>query len=41
MFAALPTSAYLYDAAKNSLTLVAATDVRQVLFAQTIGYPIR
>ena len=30
MFAALPTGAFLYDAAKNALTLVAATDVRRV-----------
>jgi nitroreductase len=30
VFAALPTGAFLYDAAKNALTLVAATDVRRV-----------
>jgi nitroreductase len=30
VFAALPTGAYLYDAARNVLTLVAATDVRRV-----------
>jgi len=30
VFAALPTGAFLCDAAKNALTLVAATDVRQV-----------
>ena len=30
VFAALPTGAYLYDAAKNALALVAATDVRRV-----------
>lgn len=30
VFAALPNGAYLYDAAKNALTLVAATDVRRV-----------
>ena len=29
VFAALPTGAYLYDAAKSILTLVAATDVRR------------
>ena len=30
VFVALPTGAYLYDAATNTLTLVAATDVRRV-----------
>jgi len=30
VFAALPTGAYLYDATKNALTLVVATDVRRV-----------
>jgi nitroreductase len=30
VFAALPTGAFLYDAVKNALTLVAATDVRRV-----------
>jgi hypothetical protein len=30
VFAALPTGAFLYDAAKNALTLVAPTDVRRV-----------
>ncbi len=30
VFAALPTGAYLYDAARNALTLVAAADVRRV-----------
>ena len=30
VFAALPTGAYLYDAARKALTLVAATDVRRV-----------
>lgn len=30
VFVALPTGAYLYDASKNVLTLVAATDVRRV-----------
>jgi nitroreductase len=30
VFAALPSGAYLYDAARNALTLVSATDVRRV-----------
>jgi nitroreductase len=30
VFVALPTGAFLYDAAENALTLVAATDVRRV-----------
>jgi hypothetical protein len=30
VFVALPTGAYLYEAAKNALTLVVATDVRRV-----------